>query len=65
MSPMALLGLQFTFSLVLFALVAKWYITPALDRLPPHAALVPLFLVHALRYLPSSLVPPQNLSRQA
>src|SRR5437667_6311158 len=58
MSPMALLGLQFTFSFVLFALVAKWYITPALDRLPPQAALVPLFLVHALRYLPSSAFAP-------
>src|SRR5438876_6896346 len=53
MSPMALLGLQFTFSLVLFALVAKWYITPALNTLPAQAALVPLFLVNALRYLPS------------
>ena len=55
---MALLGLQFTFSFVLFALVAKWYITPALDKLPPQAALVPLFLVHALRYLPSSAFAP-------
>src|SRR6266852_8913128 len=58
MSPMALLGLQFTFSLVLFALLAKWYITPALDKLPMQAALVPLFLVHALRYLPSSAFAP-------
>ena len=55
---MALLGLQFTFSFVLFALVTKWYITPALDKLPPQAALVPLFLVHALRYLPSSAFAP-------
>ncbi len=58
MSPMALLGLQFTFSLVLFALLAKWYITPALDKLPAQAALVPLFLVHALRYLPSTAFAP-------
>ncbi len=55
---MALLGLQFTCSLVLFAVVARWYITPALDRLPAQAALVPLFLVHALRYLPSTAFAP-------
>jgi hypothetical protein len=54
MSPTTLTGLQFTFSTVLFALVAKWYIWPVLNRLPVNSALVPLFLAHALRYLPSS-----------
>ena len=58
MSPTTLFGVQFTFSLVLFALVAKWYISPALRKLPASAALVPLFLVHALRYLPSSAFAP-------
>jgi hypothetical protein len=58
MSPTTLLGVQFTFSLVLFALVAQWYISPALRRLPASAALAPLFLVHALRYLPSSAFAP-------
>jgi hypothetical protein len=58
MSPTALMGVQFTFSVVLFALVAKWYISPALDALPRATALVPLFLVHALRYLPSSAFAP-------
>jgi hypothetical protein len=57
-SPTTLLGVQFTFSLVLFALVANWYIWPALQKLPVAAALVPLFLVHALRYLPSSAFAP-------
>ena len=55
---MTLLGLQFTCSLILFAVVAKWYITPALDRMPAQVALVPLFLVHALRYLPSTAFAP-------
>jgi hypothetical protein len=54
MSPQALFGLQFTLSLVVFSLVARWYIAPALARLSVEAALVPLFLVHALRYLPAS-----------
>src|ERR1700737_5623281 len=58
MSPTALRGVQFPFSLVLFALVAKWYISPALRERPASTALVPLFLVHALRYLPSSAFAP-------
>ena len=58
MSPTTLLGVQFTFSLVLFSLVARWYITPTLNALPAQAALAPLFLVHALRYLPSSAFAP-------
>jgi hypothetical protein len=58
MSPTTLLGVQFTFSLVLFSLVARWYISPALSARPTPAALVPLFLVHGLRYLPSSAFAP-------
>lgn len=61
MSPTTLLGVQFTFSLVLLALVAKWFIWPARQRLPVFAALVPLFLVHALRYLPSSAFAPGQI----
>src|SRR5215510_5854598 len=61
MSPTALFGLQFTFSLVVFAAVARWYIGPALRRLPLTDALVPLFLVHALRYLPSSAFAPGQI----
>ena len=58
MRPEALMGVQFTFSVVLFGLVAKWYVSPLLNALPTPAALVPLFLVHALRYLPSSAFAP-------
>ncbi len=54
MNPQLLFGIQFTFSLVISGLVARWYVAPALNKLPVHAALVPLFLVHTLRYLPSS-----------
>jgi hypothetical protein len=61
MSPTTLMGVQFTFSLVLFALVAKWYISPALRELPTSAAPAPLFLVHALRYLPSSAFAPGQI----
>jgi hypothetical protein len=58
MDATALFGIQFTFSLILSALVAKWYVAPALSKLPTHAALVPLFLFHVLRYLPSSAFAP-------
>src|SRR6266849_1120006 len=41
MSPTLLFGVQFTFSLVLSAIVARWYVVPALKKLPVHAALAP------------------------
>src|SRR5262249_39791568 len=58
MSPTTLFAVQFTLSTVLFSLVARWYVSPALDRLPLGSALAPLFLVQALRYLPSSAFAP-------
>ena len=58
MSPTTLLGVQFTFSTVLYSLVAKWYVWPAVRKAPVAPALVPLFLVHVLRYLPSSAFAP-------
>ena len=58
MSPTSLFGVQFTLSLLLSAIVARWYVGPALKKLPVHAALVPLFLFQALRYLPSSAFAP-------
>jgi len=58
MNPQWLFGVQFTLSIVIFAMTAKWYILPALNKLPLQAALVPLFIVHTLRYLPSSAFAP-------
>jgi len=60
-SPSALSGLQFSLSLIIFSLIAKWYIAPALNRLPQYKALVPLFLVHTLRYLPSTAFAPGQI----
>lgn len=62
MSPTSLFAVQFTLSLILSAIVAGWYIGPALKKLPLHAALVPLFLFEALRYLPSSAFAPGQVS---
>ena len=58
MSPTSLFGVQFTLSFILASIVGKWYVAPALGRLPVKAALVPLFLVHVLRYLPSTAFAP-------
>jgi hypothetical protein len=61
MSPTALFGLQFSFSLVLSGLVATWYVWPRLKTVPVSAALPPLFLAHALRYLPMTAFAPGQI----
>ncbi len=61
MSPIALFALQFSFSLVLSGLVARWYLWPRLKAVPVSVGLTPLFLVHALRYLPSSAFAPGQI----
>ena len=58
MNPMAVSGVQFTLSLIVFSLAAIWWVAPALNKLPLQSALVPLFFVHALRYLPSTAFAP-------
>jgi hypothetical protein len=60
-SPTSLSALQFTLSLIIFSLIAKWYITPALNKLKPYDALALLFLVHTLRYLPSTAFAPGQI----
>jgi len=65
MSPTALFGLQFSCSLALSGVVAKWYVWPRLDAVPVWVGLPPLFLVHALRYLPSSAFAPGQIDPRA
>ncbi len=42
MEPIVLFGIQFTLSLVAYALIAFWYVVPRLFKLPLEAALVRL-----------------------
>jgi hypothetical protein len=49
MEPIVLFGIQFTFFLVAYSLIAWWYGAPRLSRLPREAALVPLVWIHAFR----------------
>jgi hypothetical protein len=56
--PIVLFGIQFTFFLVAYALIARWYAVPRLSSLPPELALVPLLWVHAFRMVGGSILAP-------
>jgi hypothetical protein len=58
MEPIVLFGIQFTFFLVAYALIAWWYVSPRLARLPREAALVPLVWVHAFRMVGGTILAP-------
>jgi hypothetical protein len=56
--PIVLFGIQFTLSLIAYALIAIWYVAPRLSRLPREAALVPLLWVHAFRVVGGTILAP-------
>jgi hypothetical protein len=56
--PIALFGIQFTFSLVAYSLIARWYVAPRLSRLPLELALVPLLWVHVPRIVGGTILAP-------
>ncbi len=58
MQPVVLFGIQFTVSLVAYALAAWWYLAPRLARLPREMALVPLVWVHVLRIAGGTILAP-------
>jgi len=58
MPPIVLFGIQFTFSLIAYALIAWWYVAPRLSRLPREAALVPLVWIHAFRIVGGTILAP-------
>ncbi len=51
MDVLAIFGLQFFMSLVVWSLIAKWLLTPWLETKSPHQALFFLTLPHAFRYV--------------
>lgn len=51
MDDLAIFGLQFFLSLVVFSLMAKWFVAPWLAGKPLQQALVPLVLPHAFRHI--------------
>jgi hypothetical protein len=58
MPPIVLFGIQFTFSLAAYALIAWWYVTPRLAGLPREVALVPLVWIHAFRIVGGTILAP-------
>lgn len=58
MEPIVLFGIQFTFCLVAYALIAWWYGAPRLARLPREVALVPLLWIHAFRIVGGTILAP-------
>src|SRR5262249_1617604 len=49
MQPLVLFSIQFSLSLLAYALIALWYVAPRLSGLPREAAVVPLLWIHAFR----------------
>jgi hypothetical protein len=58
MPPIVLFGIQFTFSLAAYALIAWWYGAARLSRLPREVALVPLLWIHAFRIVGGTILAP-------
>ena len=50
MNILAIFGLQLVLSLIVYALVAKWYVTPWLADKLIHEVLIPLIFPHAIRH---------------
>ena len=51
MDALAIFGLQFILSLIVYGLIAKWYVTPWLTEKPINQALMLLLVPHALRHV--------------
>ena len=58
MEPIVLFGIQFTFFLLAYALIAWWYGLPRLARLPRELALVPLVWIHVFRIVGGTILAP-------
>lgn len=61
MEPIVLFGIQFTFFLVAYSLIAWWYGAPRLARLPREVALVPLVWIHAFRMVGGTILAPGSV----
>ena len=51
MDALAIFGLQLVLSVIVYALIAKWYVTPWLAEKPIDQALIPLIFPHAFRHI--------------
>jgi len=58
MEPVVLFGIQFTLSLLIYALIAVGMLAPRLSKLPTALALAPLLWVHAFRVVGGTILAP-------
>lgn len=58
MSPILIGNIQFTLALLVYAMIAWWYVHPGLKIKPWDQAVIPLLLVHAFRFGPLTLLMP-------
>ncbi len=63
MDTLAIFGLQFVLSLVVWGLIAKWLVAPWLENKSPHDALFWLTLPHAFRYMGMVFLVPGVVAR--
>ncbi|MBK6263851.1 hypothetical protein JKA74_02285 [Marivirga sp. S37H4] len=62
MDPLVVLGVQCTFSMLVFFLILKWYVVPKITKETRFDILAVLLLVNVFRYLPLSLFMPGQVS---
>ena len=48
---LAVFGLQFFLSVIVYTFLAKWYVVPCLAGKPVNQALIPLIFPHAIRHI--------------
>ena len=56
MDNVTIFWMQLLLSLVVCAIIAKWYVWPSLTKLPRNSALIPLLFVHVFRYVGMTLL---------
>src|SRR5215472_4485662 len=58
MTPFWVLNIQSTLSLIVFILIARWYVAPRLAGRARNQAVLPLLWIHMFRYAPLTLFAP-------
>lgn len=62
MEQLTILILSMTFGLLIYSLIAKWYVVPYLISMPRSEAFVPILLFHCFRYIGLSFLIPGIVS---
>lgn len=63
MTPFVIGNIQFILSLIVFGLIAAFYVWPVLNRRRFRDAVLPLLFLHAFRYGPLTLLMPGQVDR--